>query len=405
MTTHPPIHQRSSRTELPRVALLVETSREVGRSILRGIERYARLYGPWSFHLFPGDLAQQLSEVKTWDATGIIARIETPEIAEAVLESRLPLVALDLYEEQKSMYGPFRDTPEVFVNSPAVGHLAAEYLMNLHLEHFAFVGEISDVLWSREREKGFQEKLRRSGFTCRRYTPSHPSVEWREEIHDLGAWLQELPKPVGIFAGMDVRGRQVLAACQEYGIRVPNDAAVLGVDNDPLLCRMCTPPMSSIVLDSENGGYQAAAILDDLMKGKTRYRKKFLINPLRVAARESTQRSDIDDDMVADAVRFIRMNSMIALSVQEVVNQTSVSRRVLEVRFRKALDRTILSEINRARVERVKQLLANTDMKVSEIAEACEFGTDGYLCRFFLRETGMTIGEYRRQNLKRPGTA
>ncbi len=380
---------------IPRVALLVETSREVGRSILSGIERYARLYGPWAFHLFPGDLAQQIENVKTWDATGIIARIETHEVAQTILESGLPVVGLDLYEEHKAPGHPLRNICEVSVNSTAVGKMAAEHLMELRCENYAFVGEIHDVLWSREREESFCRTLYWAGFRCFRYKPYRKDLAWTDEIHELARWLQELPKPVGLFAAMDVRGRQVIAACQEYGIRVPEDVAVLGVDNDPLICRLCSPRMSSVILDSETGGYQAALILDGLMRGKLHEKVSFHINPIGIAGRESTERPPFDDPMVNEALRFIRQNSMIALSVQEVANYVRVSRRVLETRFRRIVGQSVLENICAQRLERVKQLLLKTDMKVSEIAEACEFGTDGYLSRFFRRESGMTISEFR----------
>ncbi len=384
----------------PRVALLIETSREVGRSILSGIERYARLYGPWTFHLFPGDLAQQLNDVQTWDATGIIARIETPEIAQAIMNKGLPTVALDLYEDQKSPSGSFRNTCEVYVNSYEVGRAAAEHLLERRFDNYAFVCEVNNVLWSKDRERGFDDTLRQAGFDFYRYTPSRKSIPWGEEIHELGKWLESLPKPVGVMAAMDVRGRQVIAACQEAGIRVPEDVAVLGVDNDSLLCKMCSPRMSSVILDSENGGYQAARILDGLMKGRITQKKTFLINPTGIASRESTERSEILDPLVTQALRFIHLNSMIALSVQEVVKHVGTSRRLLEIRFQNVLGRSILQEISSARLERVKQLLLKTDLKVREIAESCEFGTDGYLCRFFLRESGQTISEFRKNQTK-----
>lgn len=388
-----------SRTLLkqPRVALLVETSREVGRAILSGIERYARLYGPWTFHLFPGDLVQQLNDVQTWDAMGIIARIETPEVAQVILNQGLPTVALDLYEDQKSASGAFRNTSEVCVNSYEVGRVAAEHLLERRFDQYAFVCEVNNVLWSKERERGFGQVLGRAGYDYYRYTPSRKSIPWGEEIPELGRWLESLPKPVGLMAAMDVRGRQVIAACQEAGIRVPEDVAVLGVDNDPLLCKMCSPRMSSVILDSENGGYQAARILDGLMKGRIREKKTFLINPTGIASRESTERSKISDPLINQAIRFINLNSMIALSVQEVVNHVGSSRRLLEIRFQNVLGRSILQEISRARLDRVKQLLEKTDLKVREIADVCEFGTDGYLCRFFHRETGQTISEFRTQ--------
>lgn len=388
---------RLSRAEMPRVALLVETSREVGRSILRGVESYARLHGPWSLHLLPGDLAQQLPDVKSWGATGIIARIETPEVEKSILESKIPFVALDLYAPQKGKGGKFQNASEVFVNSPKVGAMAAQHLLGRKFEHYGFVGEINDVLWSKDREKAFTDTVSAAGHEVFRYKSLKSSKNWGSDLHRLGKWLEELPKPIALMAANDVRGRQVIAACQEFNIRVPEDVAVIGVDNDTLLCQLSSPPMSSIALDSENGGYQAAAILDGLMSGMLSGKQEYLVDPLHVVCRRSTERFEIADSMVADAMRFIWINPMAPLGVRDVAEQLLVSRRVLEVRFKNALGHTVLAEINMARLVRVKQLLRETDLKIREIAEMCGFGTEGYLCRFFRRETGVTLGQYKKQ--------
>ncbi len=388
---------RFSRAEMPRVALLVETSREVGRSILRGVERYARLHGPWSLHLLPGDLAQQLPEVKSWGASGIIARIETPEVERSILESKLPFVALDLYKHQKCRGGKLQNASEVLVNSPLVGKVAAEHLIERQFENFAFVGEINDVLWSEDREKGFVDRIAQAGYTVHRYKSLKASKNWGADLNRLGHWLQNLPKPIGVMAANDVRGRQVIAVCQEYNIRVPEDIAVIGVDNDTLLCQLSTPPMSSVSLDSENGGYQAAAILDGLMSGALKGRQEYLVNPLHVISRQSTERFEIADPVVAEAMKYIWINPMAPLGVKDVAEEILVSRRVLEVRFKAVRGHSVLTEINQARLARVKQLLKETNMKIREIAEMCGFGTEGYLCRFFRRETGVTLGQYRKQ--------
>lgn len=365
---------------------------------MRGIERYARLYGPWSFHLTPGDWIQHFAGAKALHPSGIIARIETPEVAQAILESQLPTVAIDLHEDQKSPGGAFRNTSEIFVNSYAVGKMAAEYLLERQYPHYAFVGEMNNVLWSKERERGFRESLQKAGFSCHSFPLPHPVQTWSIEIHTLGKWLQSLPKPVGILAAMDVRGRQIISACQVYGIRVPEDIAVLGVDNDTLLCDMCTPRLSSIAIHSQTGGFQAAAILDGLMKGKLTGRQTWRIEPLRVETRESTEISPTNDPDVADAIRFIKMNDLTPLNATDVARYSALSRRVLEMRFRKVLGRSILEEINHRRLERIKNMLTKTDMKVYEIAEVCGFCSSSYLSRFFRRETGMTIAEFLHQH-------
>ena len=385
------------RVNMPRVVLLVETSREVGRSILRGVERYARINGPWSLHLAPGDLAQLFPNVSTWGATGIIARIETPEVEKAILKSGLPFVALDLYEPQKSKRGKFKNASEVFVNSPLVGKMAAEHLLERNLSQYAFVGEINDVLWSTDREKAFTDTIVQAGYKVFRYTPPKTSDRTGDDALQLGQWLYSLPKPIGVMAANDVRGRQVIAACQDFNVRVPEDVAVIGVDNDTLMCQMCTPPMTSIALDAETGGYEAARILDGLMSGTITKKQQYLVAPLHVVSRQSTERFDIPDPVVAEALRLIWINPGLPINVGELANEICVSRRRLEVQFKAIRGRTVLDEISLARLHHVKQLIKETDMRVKEIAESCGFATEGYLSRFFHKQTGMTISQFRQE--------
>ena len=235
---------KSIRNDIPRVALLIETSREVGRSILHGIERYIHQHGPWAIHVWPGDLLQRLPDMRSWGGTGIIARVMYPEVEQAILKSGLPVVAIDLFEEQKTGTGAFKNCSEIYVDTVRVGKIGAEYLLQKGFESFAFVGEINNVSWSRLREEGFCQRLKESGFTAHCYSsPSKSNRNWGKELHHLGNWLLSLPKPIGLMAAMDVRGRQVIEACYYYDINVPGDVAILGVDNDQLICNLCDSPM------------------------------------------------------------------------------------------------------------------------------------------------------------------
>ncbi len=211
------------RVNMPRVALLVETSREVGRSILRGVERYARINGPWSLHLAPGDLAQLFPNVSTWGATGIIARIETPEVERAILKSGLPFVALDLYEPQKSKRGKFKNASEVFVNSPLVGKMAAEHLLERNLNQYAFVGEINDVLWSTDREKAFTDTIVQAGYKVYRYKPPKTSdrtgdVFWNADVEVLTGGDHLTPSDVVCRHDPDRLGEAVKPLTQLKGV-------------------------------------------------------------------------------------------------------------------------------------------------------------------------------------------
>lgn len=396
------------RDDIPRVALLIETSREVGRALLRGVENYIRLHGPWAVHVWPGDLLQHLPDMKSWRGTGIIARIMYPEVEQTVLKSGLPTVAIDLYDEQKEPNGICRGLSEVFVDTYHVGRMGAEHFLEKGFSNFAFVGEVKNVSWSRHREKGFCDRLNEAGFPCYRYkAPGRHTQNWGKELHRLGNWLLSLPKPIGLMAAMDIRGRQVIEACQYYGIRVPEEIGILGVDNDQVVCRLCDPPMSSIELDAEAGGFQAAAILDNLMRhveknDRTPHEiRRHPIKPLQVVQRRSTERRSISDSLVTEAIRFIKINAAHPLSVSMVVRHVDVSRRTMELRFKRQVGHSVLDEINMARVERVKSFLIETDMTIAEIAETCRFDSETYLYRFFRRMTGETMNSFRRENRKK----
>lgn len=397
---------RNIRSNIPHVALLIETSREVGRRILQGIERYIRQHGPWAIHVWPGDLLQRLPDMKSWGGTGIIARIMYPEVEQAVLKSGLPTVAIDLFEEQKTSSGAFHNCSEVHVDTAQVGRMGAEHLIQKGFEAFAYVGEVNNVSWSRQRGSGFCQRLKESGFAAHCYPPPPKSNrDWGKEMHRLGAWLLALPKPIGLMAVMDLRGRQVIEACYHYDINVPNEVAVLGADNDQLVCNLCAPPMSSIALDAETGGYQAAKFLDIMMQECERSGKtvqfsmppmRFAIQPLGVISRLSTELLKARDELVVAALKFIHINASLPLTVAQVASYLDVSRRTLETRFQKHLNTSVHAEIIKSRLARVKSLLYEKNMSIHEIAQACGFESETYLYRFFKRETGQTLSQFRK---------
>jgi LacI family transcriptional regulator len=203
-----------------------------------------------------------------------------------------------------------------------------------------------------------------------------------------------------------MRGRQVIEACYRFNIDVPREVAVLGVNNDQLICNLCDPPMSSIAVDIETGGFRAAEMLDNLMhREKTRRVKsrfpyppmKYAMQPIGVVSRRSTEFWVVDDESVIEALKFIHINSALPLTVEQVVNHLNISRRSLEMRFQKHLHRSILSEINRYKLERIKLMLRDRSMNIHEISLACNFESEAYMCCFFRRETGQTMSEYRKE--------
>lgn len=387
---------------IPKVALLVETSLGYGRAFLRGVVRYARLHGPWAFYITPGDLRQVLPKMEEWGGTGIIARIETPQVAKAVLASGLPVIALDLSQEQLAPDHPLSRLSEVCPDSHKAGRLAADHLLERGFRQFAYVGVWGDPPWAARRMAGFVERLNEAGFPCPVFPlpQSAHNRRWGREQAILGVWLRELPRPLGVLACDDDRGRQVLVACRGVGLQVPEDVAVVGVDNDELLCELSEPPLSSVALNTEQAGYEAAELLDGLMSGRIQEPRRILVEPIRVVARRSTDVLALDDRQVARALRFIQDNAVRPINVADVVRHVGCSRRTLELRFQQILGRSANREIQQARLERAKRLLVETDLSVVRVAEAAGFASSNYLIRLFHRRIGLSPAAYR-QRLRR----
>lgn len=385
-------------SEIPKVALLIETARGYGRGLLRGIVRYARLHGPWSFYVTPGDFEQAVPEMRQWGGTGVIARMENAKIGEAVLATGLPVIALDLSDLQLAPGSPLAELCEVRSDSRKAARMAAEHLLERGFMEFAFVG-IPGRVWSRRREESFCERIREAGREPLVYPPPRKrDGEWGREQAIMAQWLRGLPKPVGIMACNDDRGRQVLEACRAAGIRVPEEAAVIGVDNDELLCELSDPPLSSVALNAERGGYEVAALLDQMMRGRVTKKQRILVEPQWVETRRSTDVMALDDRDVAAALRFIQDHAGSPIQVSDVVRSVALSRRTLEMRFRRLLGRSVHDEIERAHLERAKRLLTETDLNVPRVAEASGFASASYFGAVFRRRNGMTPAKFRARN-------
>ena len=382
--------------KLRKVALLVETSRGYGRGLLQGIIRYARLHGPWSFYIHPGDFEQALPEMERWGGTGIVARIETPEIARAIRAAQLPTICLDFCCKQAAHTDEDWQLSEVHPDPVASVNLAIEHLLERGFQRLAFVG-LPDRIWSEQRQAAFCDRLQRAPCACVVYEPPRAKRdrEWGREQEILAAWLRELPKPLGLVACNDDRGRQVLEAALAAGVQVPDEVAVIGIDNDEVLCELSTPPLSSVALNTERGGFETARLLDGLMSGNIRKPQQILVEPLWVVTRQSTDVLGIEDREVAAALRFIRQHAEKPIGVKEVLAHVPISRRALEIRFRKTVQRSIQQEIQRVHLERAKRLLAETDLATDKIAAHSGFSTASYMGQVFQKCINLTPSQYR----------
>ncbi len=382
--------------EIPKVALLIETARGFGREFLLGVARYSRLHGPWSFHITPGDYKQVVPKMKQWGGTGIIARIQDKRVADAIISADLPTIAIGLTDEQMLPGSPLAKFSEISSDAIEVSRLAAQHLLDRQLTRFAYVGS-EDRAWSQRREAAYIDFLTERGIQPHIYRqPKRPrDREWEREQEFLAQWISELPMPIGLFACDDDRGREVLEACSLAGLHVPEDVAVVGVDNDEVFCELSDPPLSSVALNAEAAGYRAAALLDEMMHGRVRKPQRMVVEALNVVTRRSTEVIAVKDPDIATALQFIHREQGKGISVDDVVEEVAVSRRNLERRFRDAIGRTILEEIQLVRLERAKRLLIETTYPVSKIATLAGFGSAGYFIQFFQKHIGKTPRKYR----------
>lgn len=375
----------------PEVALLIETSNAYARGLLRGIRAYIREHRSWSIYVGEQRRGEPApSWLKKWHGDGIIARIESAAIAEAVLASGLPAV-----DVSAARYVP--ELLFVETDDAAIARLAAEHLLQRGFRHYGYCGD-PRFNWSNWREEHFQRLIAEAGFDCHVYRSvprRRGSATWEQERAGIAAWIRRLPKPVGVMACYDIRGREVLDACRQLGVNVPDEVAVIGVDNDQLLCDLADPPLSSVIPDTQRTGYEAARLLDLLMAGKSELPTAHLIKPLGIVTRDSTDVLATDDTDLSAAVRFIRAHATHGIKVEDVLRAVPLSRRVLESRFQRLLGRTPHDEITRVQIERVKELLTETNLSLSAIAHRAGYRHVEYMSVAFKRETGQPPSVYR----------
>lgn len=376
------------------VALIIETSSIYGRDLLSGIVRFMRMHDEWSVFLEQRDLWKQPpSWLNDWQGDGIISRATTPKLLEAIAETGVPLVEVT---DRRGDIG----LPQVRSDDTAIGHMGAEHLLERGFERFGFCGFKGEA-WSMRREEAFVASVQKNGRgECSRFNSvwhGRAARSWEDEQQHIMDWLKELTPPFAVMACNDIRGKHVMDACSKLNFAVPEQVAVVGVDNDELLCQVCSPPLSSVIPNAATVGFRAAEMLAQLMQGDGSDVTSQLIEPLGVATRQSTDVVAIKDRGVASALHYIREHACRGITVEEVVRNNPVSRSTLERQVRKYLGRTPQEEIRHVQIKRARELLLATDLSAERIAGLCGFEHPEYLHVVFKRLTETTTGEFRRQ--------
>jgi len=385
-----------------KVLLLIGSSRASERRLLKGVAAYSRLNGPWVFYREPPlyrkqsiqnplDRMNMLPALLKSGLDGIVAFAPNAAEVEAKIPPGFPAVILPVDEKVQGRC--------CIVEEPGVvGRMAAEHFLERGFKHFAFCG-FDHMYWSRVRQEGFVQRLAEAGFSVDVYDfPIQASRQpWEVEHVSMTDWLTSLPTPVGLMACNDDMAQQVIEANRLAGARIPDEIAILGVDNDEVICDLNHPPLSSIAMNFEKVGFEASQQLHLQMRGKKASSLEIFSGPTCVHTRQSTYSLAVEDPVVVDALRFIRQRASTVVSVQDVVAGISTSRRLLERRFRQAIGLSIYQEIQRAHIEQASRMLVETNWHLPDIARQCGFSNAVHFGVAFKRLTRMTPEQHRRK--------
>lgn len=367
------------------IGLMIDALNGYGHKMLNGISRYTRHKPNWRIAFFDRESQELANLVGSWQGDGIICTAIDARFVNAAESRDIPV--LNVTGRQRSPH-----MIDVIGDSHAAGAMAAKYLLGRGFQHFGMIGRKDDSIFSLDRCQGFVEAIQAAGFKCEVFKGC------TKEGEALSDWISKLPRPLGLAATGDSHASMAIEACWRLGIRVPEEVAVLGIGNYEQLCELTSPSLSSLDIDMERRGYEAAKLLDSVLEGGERPKEAVLIPPAHVVERQSTNVYAFDDGDVVSALQFIRENAVRTINVRDVVEATKISRRSLEGRFNKLIGRTLHEEIWQAHFDLATRLLASSDFSLQEIAERSGFRTASALVNLFRQRYGLTPKEYRVAN-------
>lgn len=380
-----------------RIAILHPTAAPWVARIFDGIQLYAKEQGDWHIFSMPASSygaeksTMSLRSMKGWKGDGII--MASNEVAELRYAKQLGIPAVNLAAGLRDLHG----IPRVTVNNYEVGRLAAEHLLERGLTNLAFYGW-EDLWYSEQRYLGFRERAAESGAECLallRALNEDSQLSWSQRISIPAEWLASLPLPCGIFAVHDFRAQLLMEACYEAGLRIPNDIAVVSMDNNETICEHSVPALSSIARSSQQVGYEAAALLNRMIKGESELPQELLLPPTEVVLRESSDMMYCSDPLVRQAIEFMRKNLRENFNVEAIAGHLGISKRKLERRFSEAVNSSPRQYLIKLRIHHAQALMKlEPDRTVEDIAHACGFGTMPTFYTAFRRLTGLTPAKF-----------
>ncbi len=374
----------------PNILVLIDTTKNAGRGLLRGLANYSKLYDNWNFIKSRPWYLRNIhndKEISVSEIDGVIA-YQDKDLEEFKKHGIPCIVSLITQKE-------LLDLPHILSDDATAGKLAAEHFKDRGFRNFGYYG-IAGIFWAEERFNGFKKEINEGCelSVFRRSKETKRSSEVLEE-NKVIKWLEKLEKPAALFACNDDLGEEILEFCRKAAIKVPEEIAVIGVDNDEFICDLTNPPLSSVILNFEKTGFQAGALMTRLLKGEKMKGQTIITEAAEVKARASSDIIAVDDSEVAKAIRFIRNNKNSLIQVDDVVDAVSVSRRTLEQKFREVLTSSVSKTIRKNRAEHIAKLLIETDQPISRIAYDIGYSNVTHIARFFKNEKGLNPQEFR----------
>ncbi len=379
-----------------KILLLTDFSSGYGRSLLEGVVRYAREAGPWVFYRMPlyyrelhGDEGV-VRWAEEWGADAIIAQLTDVDL-NVLNRLDIPIIVQN-YKER--CHGLSNLTGDYY----GTGVMAAEFFIRKGYKAFAYYG-FTDTVWMRERGEGFRDAVSEKGYPVYAFDDGRQlsGGQWNFDAERVSRWLLDLPKPIALFACDDYYALQITEVCKMYNIDIPGDIAVLGVDNDNLLCNISDPALSSIELDVENGGYEVGKLLHQFIEKKITAPADVIIKPVRIVSRGSTERFAVSDKYIGQVLAYIDENYCNPLSVDDLIRIIPYSRRVLEKKFKSETGMSVYQYIQQQRIEKFAALLITTDLPLTEAAAGAGFPDYKNVSRIFVKMKEMTPLQYRKR--------
>lgn len=364
-----------------RIGLALDAVAAYGRGVIRGVMIYTHTKSRWIVTAEPKWSFSDPTDIEHWDVDGLIVQTFSREFEKRVIKLGLPTTNVSNFCEGEM------HLPSVVPDDDAIAVMAVDYLISLGFRQLAYCWG-GATQYGRLRLEAFRRRAGESGISVH---------ECDAATTRLDNWILALPKPIGVLGSNDDWAHRILNTARQQSIKVPDELAVLGVDNDELFNALVTPSLSSIALPTEQIGYEAASQLDRLMNGEKLESRVTLLPPVRIVPRASTDVLSIEDEDIVLAVRFIREHAAEPLQVDDVLDHVPLSRRSLERRFQQLVRHSITDEIRQAHINRAKDLLVNTDLAMSQVAIASGFTTATRLGIVFHKEVGQSPTEFRRR--------